>query len=78
MKKIQVTLLVVSLMSFVALTAIGCAQTGSGTIGADNMETSMDRMNEEKMGGGMEKSMDRMGEEKMDESMKKDMQDNMK
>jgi len=73
MKKFKLTSSVISLMFFFALTVIGCAQTGP-----DNMDTSMDSMNEGKMDSGMEKSMDTTGEEKMNGSMKKDMGDNMK
>jgi hypothetical protein len=82
MKRIKVTFLMFSLMCFLALTAVGCVQTGSGNMGGESMDTmnegkmdsSMESMSEDKM----DKNMDAMEEEKMDRSMNKDMQHNMK
>ena len=81
-------------MSVFALASTGFAQTDSDTMGAGNMESSMesmpgdpmdnsmnkdmDSMDAGKMDESMDKDMDSMDAEKMDESMKEDMQDNMK
>ena len=93
MKKINLTILAATLMFFFTL-AVGCAQTGTDTIGAGNMESNMESMSGDTMDKDIDKGMDTMSSEKMDESMdkdmgnmnaekmngstKKDMQDNMK
>ena len=93
MKKINLTILAATLMFFFTL-AVGCAQTGTDTIGAGNMELNMESMSGDTMDKDIDKGMDTMSSEKMDESMdkdmgnmnaekmdgstKKDMQDNMK
>ena len=94
MKKINLTILAVSLMFFFTLAAVGCAQTSTDTMGAGNMKSSMESMSGDTMDKDIDKGMDTMSSEKMDESMdkdmgnmdaekmdgstKKDMQDNMK
>ena len=78
MKKVKSTLLMVSLVLFFTLTAVGCAQHGSNTMEENSMDTSMDSMKEGKMDSDMGKSMDTMDAEKMDKSMEKNMQNNMK
>ena len=88
MKKINLTILAATLMFFFTL-AVGCAQTGTDTMGAGNMESSMESMSGDtmdkstnkdmdKMDGGnmdkdIDKGMDTMSSEKMDESMDKGM-----
>ncbi len=75
MNKIKSPLLVASLMFFIALTAVGCAQTSttmgtSSTMGADTMETGMKSMPDDKMDQSMDKTMD---EDTMDKGMEKPM-----
>jgi hypothetical protein len=50
MKRIKITFLMFSLMCFLVLTAVGCAQTGSGNMGGESMDT----MKERKMDSSME------------------------
>ena len=72
MKKINLTILAATLMFFFTL-AVGCAQTGTDTMGAGNMESSMESMSGDTMDKDIDKGMDTMSSEKMDESMDKDM-----
>jgi len=83
MNKIQSALLVVGLMFFLALTAVGCAHTGADTMGTtDTMETGMKNMSDDTMDKGMDKPMDTMNTDtmidNMDKGMEKNMQDTMK
>ena len=79
MSKIQSALLVIGLMFFLALTAVGCAQTGADTMGTtDTMETGMKSMSDDKMDNSMDKPMETMEADTMDKGMEKNMQDTMK
>ena len=57
MKKVRSTLLMISLMFFLTLTATGCTQTGSDTMSKSGMDKAMDTMNTETMDGNMDKNM---------------------
>jgi len=75
MSKIQSTLLLIGLMFFLALTAVGCAQTGADSMGTtDTMEKGMKSMPDDKI----DNSMDTMETDSMDKGMEKKMQDTMK
>ena len=73
MKKINLTILAVSLMFFFTLAAVGCAQTSTDTMGAGNMKSSMESMSGDTMDKSMDKDMDEMDGGKMDKDMDKSM-----
>ena len=78
MKNVRSTLLMISLIFFLILTATGCAQTGSDTMSKGSMDKATDTMNTETMDGNMDKTMNTMDAEKMDGNMEKNMRNGMK
>ena len=73
MNKSKPALVMICLLFLFAVTAAGCAQTGSDTMSGNSMETQMDTMDND----SMDKNMG-MEEEKMDGNMEETMQNEIK
>ena len=57
MEKVRSAMIVSCLVFLLSLSAVGCARQSTDTMSDSTMGTSMDSMNEEKMGGTMKKDM---------------------
>lgn len=79
MEKVKSALLMLCLVCFLALSAVGCVQTGSDTMGGSSMDKQMDNMHDDSMDKNMDKaSPETMDKEKMGGSMEKNMPHEMK